>query len=188
MKPEGSSEVIFASLTPKQREVMELIADNRTTKEIGHYLGVSDSAVNQRINALRAKFGNVPRSELARIFRSCADPAGPAHAAQGSSAPQHPACQQMTGEKLQLQPEQHSQQSGSQDDPAGVFSLADAVHFRIDAPWQEKSEVRVVPRMLDGSNSLLVRSALIAVATAALLLCMVAVVGLAQGLTAILGR
>lgn len=184
MTPDNQTERLFASLTPKQREVMELVADNRTTKEIGNALRISDSAVNQRINALRAKFGNVTRSELARIFRAHsttrADPADP------QALRDHDTCQQMTGENLQLQPDANSPQLASQDDEVGVFTLADAVQFRIDTPWQEPTDIRVVPRMLDGSNSLLVRGALIAVLTVSMLLGMMGVVGLAQGLTAIL--
>ena len=33
----------------KQREVLALVADNRTSKEIASLLGISESAVNQRI-------------------------------------------------------------------------------------------------------------------------------------------
>ena len=38
-------------LTRKQRDVLALVADNRTSKEIAARLGISESAVNQRIEA-----------------------------------------------------------------------------------------------------------------------------------------
>jgi DNA-binding CsgD family transcriptional regulator len=182
-------EQIFAELTAKQREVIALVADNRTTKEIGYQLDVSDSAVNQRINTLRAKFGGVPRSELARLYRMLATPALAPERAPDPSHRDGPqgTCQELTGENLQLQPSTQSKQLADQDDTSGVFSLADAIQFGIDTPWQEAPEHRIVPRLLDGANSLLVRGALIAVATLSMLMGMVAVVGLAQGLTAILG-
>ncbi len=56
-------------LTDKQREVLALVADNRTSKEIAGLLGVSESAVNQRIEMVRARLGGLPRGELARLYR-----------------------------------------------------------------------------------------------------------------------
>jgi DNA-binding CsgD family transcriptional regulator len=56
-------------LTDKQREVLALVADNRTSKEIAGRLGISESAVNQRIEMVRARLGGLPRGELARLYR-----------------------------------------------------------------------------------------------------------------------
>lgn len=56
-------------LTAKQREVIALVADNRTSKEIAALLGISVSAVNQRIEMIRARLGGIPRGELARLYR-----------------------------------------------------------------------------------------------------------------------
>jgi DNA-binding CsgD family transcriptional regulator len=56
-------------LTSKQRDVLALIADNRTSKEIAGTLGISESAVNQRIEMVRARLGGLPRGELARLYR-----------------------------------------------------------------------------------------------------------------------
>lgn len=60
---------IFAQLTRKQREVLALVADNRTSKEIAAQLGISQSAVNQRIEMMRSRLGWIPRGELARLYR-----------------------------------------------------------------------------------------------------------------------
>jgi DNA-binding CsgD family transcriptional regulator len=57
------------TLTDKQREVLALVADNRTSKEIAARLGISESAVNQRIEMVRARLGGLPRGELARLYR-----------------------------------------------------------------------------------------------------------------------
>ena len=59
----------FALLTTKQREVLALVADNRTSKEIASLLGISESAVNQRIEMVRSRVGGLPRGELARLYR-----------------------------------------------------------------------------------------------------------------------
>ncbi|MFO1256451.1 MAG: sigma factor-like helix-turn-helix DNA-binding protein [Sphingomonadaceae bacterium] len=57
-------------LTAKQRDVLALVADNRTSKEIAGLLGISESAVNQRIEIVRARLGGLPRGELARLYRN----------------------------------------------------------------------------------------------------------------------
>lgn len=62
-------ELRLGDLTEKQREVLSLIADNRTSKEIAGFLGITESAVNQRIESIRARLGGVPRAHLARLFR-----------------------------------------------------------------------------------------------------------------------
>jgi DNA-binding CsgD family transcriptional regulator len=59
----------LSELTDKQREVLALVADNRTSKEIAGLLGISESAVNQRIEMVRARLGGLPRGELARLYR-----------------------------------------------------------------------------------------------------------------------
>lgn len=60
---------VLSQLTKKQREVLALVADNRTSKEIACLIGISESAVNQRIEAIRARLGWIPRGELARLYR-----------------------------------------------------------------------------------------------------------------------
>ncbi len=59
----------ISRLTSKQRDVLALVADNRTSKEIAVKLGISESAVNQRIEMVRARLGGLPRGELARLYR-----------------------------------------------------------------------------------------------------------------------
>ena len=56
-------------LTRKQHEVLALVADNRTSKEIAARLGITESAVNQRIEMVRGRLGGLPRGELARLYR-----------------------------------------------------------------------------------------------------------------------
>jgi DNA-binding CsgD family transcriptional regulator len=61
--------MVLPKLTAKQREVMALVADNRTSKEIAGLLRISESAVNQRIEIIRARLGGLPRGEIARLYR-----------------------------------------------------------------------------------------------------------------------
>ena len=63
---------IFAAMTRKQHEVLSLVADNRTSKEIAAELGISESAVNQRIETVRSRMGGLPRAKMARDYRAFA--------------------------------------------------------------------------------------------------------------------
>lgn len=65
----NSDLLLLPLLTAKQHEVLALVADNRTSKEIAGLLGVSESAVNQRIEIIRARLGGLPRGEIARLYR-----------------------------------------------------------------------------------------------------------------------
>lgn len=69
MTSRKSAERSLPQLTKKQREVLALVADNRTSKEIAGLLGISESAVNQRIEIVRGRLGGLPRGELARLYR-----------------------------------------------------------------------------------------------------------------------
>lgn len=60
---------VFENLTDKQHEVLALVGDNFTSKEIAYELGISVSAVNQRIETVRARAGSLSRLELARAYR-----------------------------------------------------------------------------------------------------------------------
>lgn len=59
----------FAVLTGKQHQVLCLVAENHTSKQIAFRLGISESAVNQRIESVRNRVGSLPRAELARAYR-----------------------------------------------------------------------------------------------------------------------
>ncbi|WP_260927942.1 helix-turn-helix transcriptional regulator [Novosphingobium sp. 9] len=61
--------VLLPELTAKQHEVLRFVAENRTSKEIAWELGISESAVNQRIEGVRSRSGSPPRNELARVYR-----------------------------------------------------------------------------------------------------------------------
>ncbi len=56
-------------LTAKQKEVLGYVADGLTSKEIGRKLGISESAVNQRIETIRQRLGGMPRIRIAQLYR-----------------------------------------------------------------------------------------------------------------------
>lgn len=59
---------LLESLTPKQIEVLELLVMHRTTKEIARELAIAPNTVDQRINAVREKWGTTNRKDTARRY------------------------------------------------------------------------------------------------------------------------
>lgn len=59
---------VLADLSSKQREVLDLVVDRRTNKEISVILGISPSAVEQRLQSVRRKFDVQGRADLARAY------------------------------------------------------------------------------------------------------------------------
>lgn len=97
----------FAALTSKQREVLAMVADHRTSKEIAGELGISESAVNQRIEAVRARLGGSSRARLAREFRQFAEQSGA-----------EPGCNLLTWERIQvLAPADHGEMPKAESVP-----------------------------------------------------------------------
>lgn len=100
--------VVLPQLSAKQREVMALVADNRTSKEIAGLLNISESAVNQRIELIRARLGGMPRGEMARLYRQ-------EFLREQTIAATFPP----TWEKIQVQFTAPSGQSGTVEGPSG---------------------------------------------------------------------
>lgn len=78
----------FLKLSDKHRMVLDLVADNLTTKEIARQLSISPHTVEQRIQTIRSKFGAVPRRELRRIHSELS-----AELTKGPGSPEPPAMQ-----------------------------------------------------------------------------------------------
>jgi DNA-binding CsgD family transcriptional regulator len=97
-------------LTAKQKEVLGYIADGLTSKEIGRKLGISESAVNQRIETIRQRLGGMPRAQIARLYRR-----------QSTLMITIPPSNSLTGKTIQLQAGQQQAQAWSSE---GVVDLA----------------------------------------------------------------
>ncbi|MGV3511251.1 MAG: helix-turn-helix domain-containing protein [Novosphingobium sp.] len=85
MKKGELSTAELHDLSDKQRQVLDLVLDRRTNKEIALLLGISASAVEQRLQSVRRRLGVVSRADLARTYQDLLD-----------------TCQKSTGEKLQV--------------------------------------------------------------------------------------
>jgi len=97
-------------LTAKQKEVLSYVSDGLTSKEIGRKLGVSESAVNQRIETIRQRLGGMPRAQIARLYRR-----------QSTLLITIPPSNPLTGKSIQLQAGAEQSQAWSAE---GVVDLS----------------------------------------------------------------
>lgn len=73
----GSQDTL-TTLTDKQRAVLDLLIEHKTSKEISRILGISHHTVDQRIMLARAKLGVATRSEVAQAYRRLVAGSAPA--------------------------------------------------------------------------------------------------------------
>ena len=59
----------LGGLTDKQREVLDLLIEHKTSKEIARQLGISPHTVDQRIFFAKEKLGAASRNEAAALYR-----------------------------------------------------------------------------------------------------------------------
>lgn len=76
----SASPALTTLLTQKQKDVLNLLIEHKTSKEISRVLGISPHTVDQRIDTARGKLGLASRGELAQAWRRhlevSGDPAG----------------------------------------------------------------------------------------------------------------
>lgn len=150
---------IFSTLTVKQHQVFALLAEGRTSKEIAWRLGVTDSAIVQRIEAVRSRAGSVPRAELARDYRLYI-----ASQSSSASAAIHPA--------------------GATD--VGSMVLADGPASSSPDRRSRHADGLIVPEMFAGPNAGLNRMAAMVVIALGLLAVAMVGLGVAQAVANLL--
>jgi DNA-binding CsgD family transcriptional regulator len=160
-------------LTPKQRDVLALVADNRTSKEIAARLGISESAVNQRIEMVRSRLGGLPRGELARLYRQEFAPVDEnepvfADTWQKIHLPDSPAWRKGTGTEGISSP--RPAQLAAADAERGDGSQLSGFFFDQDEGWLGR---------LGGAATLVQRAAIVVIVAVALMI--------AVGVTQLLG-
>lgn len=145
------------ALTQKQREVLDLLVQFKTSKEIAIVLGVSPHTVDQRIQYAKRVFGVEARSELAQRYRAALQTYG-----------------RMTYEDSHVPNSDPPEQIAEQDNlpnPIAPNATNDVDAMRTNAGRS------VVPELFEGRNGVLFR--LGAIAMTAFLLVMVALGGIA---------
>lgn len=59
---------VISDLTDKQVQVLDLLLQHKTTKQIARELGIAPSTVDARILAVREKWGTTDRNATARVY------------------------------------------------------------------------------------------------------------------------
>ncbi|WP_340588351.1 LuxR C-terminal-related transcriptional regulator [Erythrobacter alti] len=177
------SKIRLSDLPAKQLETAILLAEGLTGKEIAARLAISHSAVAQRIETLRRKFGGITKSELARLAReelSSTEITRPFPTAVGGSETtlDERACIKYTGQKNHLPNASDHGEDTARNRPDTELLFSDA--FAVDAtpPWIGRQDERLVPEVLDGENATVARWAYVvgaAIGLAILLLVLLAV-------------
>lgn len=130
----------LAELTDKQREVLDLLIQHKTSKEIGRILAISPHTVDQRIQFASRKLGVADRRALALEYRRLTG-----------------IYEELTYEEshvvsapISADLEARADDEGNSQDGLASSGTSRASHV-------EKSDYRVVPEMLEGPNGTLVR-------------------------------
>jgi len=141
-------EFMLAGLTAKQREVLDLLIEHKTSKEIARELGISPHTVDQRIQFAKEKLGAGSRSEVALLYRRLIE-----------------ICGQLTYEdsRIALSPEQAESGPGTQAGPLSALRRRERTWS--DQPRETEADYPVVPELFEGRYGTLIRlGAIIAIA------------------------
>lgn len=172
----------LSDLTEKQQETIRLLAEGLTAKEIAARLEISHSAVAQRIETLRSKFGGITKNELARKARGWLAAEGYQADSKpfmlaGASAANEP-CMKDTGQKNHLPHHGNGSQQGDGNQFESELRFSDSFVLDATPPWDQTRHDRLVPEVLDGEHAAPARWAYIvgaAIGMAILLLVLLAV-------------
>lgn len=179
MRDEAIAETPF---TERQTEVLTLVARRLTIKEIAAELEVSESAINQRIRAMKERAGVNTHRELSEIYL-----ASNADSPQLSPNLPNQTCSDTACRIPQLDAPRIPTNTGTRDKPPSAFSFQDSQTFRLETPWKGIDEARVVPRVLDGPNAVWFRIAAIVLITIAILVAIVLVLASLQAISDTVG-
>ena len=142
-------------LTDKQCQVLDLLIEHKTSKEIARELGISPYTVDQRISLARAKLGVSSRNELAALYRAMRETLGQSPSGVGTPS---------DGEQLEALSEsealgppivddnedpQHSRARQPSDD---VIAPSFTAGEKIVCPTNSEPEYRVGPEVFEGSS------------------------------------
>lgn len=112
---------LLAKLSPKQCEALKLVLLGKTSKDMARELGVSPSALDQRLDSARRILGVSDRAKAARKFYEL-----------------HCACERLTGDPFLVGPAAGDRGSGERDPSHYVFG--DALTFTAPAAWEHSAQ------------------------------------------------
>ena len=136
---EGKGEAALDDLSAKQRQVLDLLIEHKTSKALARCLGISPHTVDQRIQFARDKLGARTRSEAAQAYRRLLQTYGRATYERPGIAVAPPGC----------------------DDPKGapgpLPELSQHRRFRSRPQDEPEADFQVVPASFEGRDGALVR-------------------------------
>ncbi|HYD23271.1 MAG TPA: helix-turn-helix transcriptional regulator [Croceibacterium sp.] len=137
----------MAELTAKQREVLDLLIEHKTSKEIARLLRISPHTVDQRIQFAKDKLGARTRNEAAAVYRRLVETYGQVTYEESYIAQRLPAMDNPLGTQGPLPDRSHRERTHS-DQPLGTVA-----------------DYAVVPELFEGRYGTLIRlGAIIAIA------------------------
>lgn len=165
-------------LTKRQREVLEAIALRKSIKQMANDAGISESAVNQHIRALKQNFAVNSLAELAQCYREI-----------GKVLPNE-TCRKPICKDTHLVIGNDSGPDSLPDNMQPVVTFNDPLAYESPPPWalvdQPEQRLQVGPEVLNGRDANWVRAAaMVAVALGTLLVLLVGL-GVAHGLSSAL--
>lgn len=166
----------LSALTLKQRDVLDLLVQYKTSKEISRILAISPHTVDQRVDAAKGKLGAGSRAELALIYRDLVGDDGSAPYERLTYDPSHMAAAQVSLHAVA--------------EPEATTPIAELMFgtMAASAPVGNERDFRVGPELLDGRWGTLAR--LVTILAIAILLCVGFLGGLAimMELSSLIGR
>ena len=139
---------MLAGLTAKQREVLDLLIEHKTSKEIARQLGISPHTVDQRIQFAKEKLGASSRSEVAQLYRRLVEICGQLTYQESRIASPAPVAENG---------------SGTQAGPLTAFRRRERTYP--GQPRETETDYAVVPELFEGRYGTLMRlGAIIAIA------------------------
>jgi DNA-binding CsgD family transcriptional regulator len=154
---------VLDTLTDKQREVLDLLIEHKTSKEIARELGISPHTVDQRVQFAKEKLGVDSRSEAAVEYRRLMQLCRP----QTQAAPEP--LDQGTHEGSRSAENANSTDLAAQWVGDPLITLTPPEGGRPDKKVGEGAGFRVVPEMFEGRYGTMMRLGAIVVTTVLLL-------------------
>jgi DNA-binding CsgD family transcriptional regulator len=141
-------EFMLAGLTAKQREVLDLLIEHKTSKEIARQLGISPHTVDQRIQFAKEKLGASSRSEVAQLYRRLVE-----------------ICGQLTYQDSRMAAAAALAENGSGTQAGPPSALTRRGWTYPAQPRETETDYAVVPELFEGRYGTLIRlGAIIAIA------------------------
>ena len=141
-------EFILAGLTPKQREVLDLLIEHKTSKEIARTLGISPHTVDQRIQFAKEKLGAASRNEAAALYRRLSE-----------------ICGQLTYDDSRMADPAALLETGFGTQAGPLPGLIPRERTQPGQPFGTETDYAVVPELFEGRYGTLIRlGAIIAIA------------------------